>query len=465
MISHMRSLMCNLSLFLRALESKYKVIFSVDEIERESILQWMFGGSLFFFFITFNRWITSSNVTIEAAQRGSAVCWEYFQNCADFYFLHEIGVGYSQTIFYMVLYGIMLLIVYCMWQREWARAHVLLTLLLLWEVLVTLVLSFSDGAPYYYYHIVLTTMLLFVRHKEFFLKFSFVFMYFMSATTKLDSTWILGTYFTALRDGLPLFPDILAAPITNVVIFMQMIGAWFLISRNKVLQRIAFLYFLAFHLYSGIFVLYFYPSVSLPPLLILFGPMYRYTSIPFDKKTFAGILVLLLVAIFQILGFTAPGDRRMTLEGNKFGMFMFEANHQCIVTTGTYRRGEPISRPDFEAADGTPCTGFFCLTKRTTTEAGEGRTVREERYESGTAWNRCYPYERWSRLQARCKRDVSIERISLRLDHSINGGPFYRTVDEENICNVPYRAFGGNAWIKQPPDAPIIGYPVTNTYN
>ncbi len=451
--------------FLRALELKYRRIFSIAEIEREPILQWMFGGSLLFFFLTFNRWISSPSITIEQAQRGANVCWEYFQGCEKFFFLHEIGVGYSQTIFYMALYAIMLSIVYCMWRKKWARAHAFLLLLLVWEILITLVLSFSDGAPYYYYHIVLTTMLLVVPHKEFFLKFSFVFMYFMSVTTKIDSTWILGTYFTSLRDGLPLFPDSLAAPITNLVIFMQMIGAWFLISRNRVLQRIAFLYFLAFHLYSGVFVMYFYPTVSIPPLLILFGSMYRYTAIPFSKKAIAGCVVIALVAVFQLLGFTAPGDRRMTLEGNKFGMFMFEANHQCVVTTGTYRKSEPTQRPDFEVEEGTRCTSFFCLTKRTTGKVEGGLTLREERYESGTAWNRCYPYEWWSRLQARCTRDDSIDHISLRIDHSINGEPFYRTVDEKNICDVPYRAFGGNTWIKQPPEAPLIGYPVTNTYN
>lgn len=445
-------------------ERRYKSFFSITEIENEPILQWMFGGSLFFFFVTFNRWIASSNVTVEQAQRGAAVCWEYFQNCTDFYFLHDVGVGYSLTTFHMGLYGIMLLIVYLMWKKEWTKAHALLTLLLVWEILVTLVLSFSDGAPYYYYHIVLTSMLLFVPFKEFFLKLAFVFMYFMSVTTKIDSTWILGTYFSALRDGMPIFPDSLTPLFTNLVIFMQMIGCWFLMSRNWLLQRAAFVYFLTFHLYSGVFVSYFYPSVSLPPLIILFGPMYRYTPLPFSKKVFAGYSVLVLVAVFQLLGFSAPGDRRMTLEGNKFGMFMFEANHQCIVTVGTYTSAPPSTlQPDREIPAGTPCTSFFCLVKNTTQQVGD-LTLRTDRFESGTAWNRCYPYEWWSRLHARCGRG-NITRISLQLDHSINGGPFYRTVDVPNICDLDYHAFGGNTWIKQPPEAPLMGYPVTNTYN
>ncbi len=451
--------------FLHPIVRRYRSFFSIEEIENGPILQWVFGGSLFFFFVVFNRWITSPSITVEQAERGLNVCWEYFQGCEKFFFLHEIGVGYSQAIFYMALYAIMLSIVYFMWKRQWVAAHTLMVLLLVWEILVTLVLSFSDGAPYYYYHIVLTTMLLFVPYKEFFLKVSFAFMYFVSATTKLDSAWVLGTYFTALRDGLPLFPDSLTAIFTNLVIFMQIIGCWFLLSKKWVLQRMAFLYFLAFHLYSGVFVLYLYPSVSIPPLLILFGPMYRHTPIPFSKKVMAGWTVIMLVAIFQLLGFTAPGDRRMTLEGNKFGMFMFEANHQCVVTVGTYTTNAPTIQPDREVPAGTQCSRFFCLVKTTTKKMSDGLTLREERFESGTAWNRCYPYEWWSRLTARCERNDNIARLSLQLDHSINGGPFYRTVDVPNICDVPYHPFGGNAWIKQPPEAPLMGYPVTNTYN
>lgn len=448
-----------------ALRNRYRSLFSIEEIEREPILQWSFAASLFFFFITFYRWMASPNLTIEQAERGMAVCWEYFQDCTKFFFLHDFVVGYSYAMFYMALYTLMLLVIYLMWKKRWVEAHACLLLFLLWEILATLVFSFTNSGPYFYYHIILTTMLLFVPYKEFFLKLSFVFMYFMSVTTKLDSTWILGTYFTALRDGLPLLPDALTPLITNLVIFMQMIGAWFLMSKNWFLQRTAFLYFLAFHLYSGIFVHYFYPSVSLPPLLVLFGPMYRYTPIPFSKKTIAGWSVIAVVALFQLLGFMSPTDRRITLEGNKFGMFMFEANHQCIVTTGTYTVTPPPARPDFEVPAGTQCGGFFCRVKSTTEEAGDGLTLREDRYESGTAWNRCYPYEWWWRYNTYCKRDENIDRVSMQIDHSINGGPFYRIVDVPNICELPYRPFRGNTWIKEPPEAPLMGYPVTNTYN
>ncbi len=419
----------------------------------------MFGASILFSFITFEDWIRSHEITVETAEQGRAVCWPYFQNCYEYYFLHALPDGYSQTVFYMGLYAILMLVVWSMWRKHWTLAHVLVVPIFLWEFIVTYVLSFGTAAPYNHYHLILLAVLLFAAHKLFFLKLSFVWMYFMAATTKLDSTWVLGTYFTALKSGIALFPQWSIALLTNVVIFMQIVGAWFLLSKRLVLQRLALSYFAFFHLFSGVYVLYQYPTVSLPALLILFGPMYRHTPIPFGAKTLAGWLIIAIVGGFQLLGFLAPGDRRLTLEGNKFGMFMFEANHQCIATVTTYTDHD-------SAATNEPlgtCNGPFCLTHVASRREGD-LFAHESRYESASAWSRCYPYNWWSRLHRRCTLNPSITKVSFRMDHSINGGPFYRIVDEENMCDLPYHTFGPNTWIKSPPEAPIVGYPVQNVY-
>jgi len=68
-------------------------------------------------------------------------------------------------------------------------------------------------------------------------------------------------------------------------------------------------------------------------------------------------------------------------------------------------------------------------------------------------------------LQQICKRDESIDHILWQFDHSTNGGPFYRIVDENNICQLEYKPFSHNTWIKTPKEgAPIMGYPVKNLY-
>jgi len=172
----------------------------------------------------------------------------------------------------------------------------------------------------------------------------------------------------------------------------------------------------------------------------------------------------LLVAIFQLLGFIAPGDRRITLEGNRFGMFMFEANHQCVATTKSYSGGRLETKTLREVQNGTPCSGFFCLVSDKIS-VEDGHRVQERRFESGTAWNRCDPYIWWSRLRKQCASNDGINRIALQFDHSINGGPFFRIVDVLDICSLDYRTFGHNDWILRPPESPIVGYPVENSYH
>src|SRR6185295_19464735 len=95
--------------------------------------------------------------------------------------------------------------------------------------------------------------------------------------------WVLGTYFSTLRTGLPLVPPLLVPFATNLVIFCEVIGCWFLLSRNLILQRGAVVFFTFFHLYSIILIYYMFPAVMLPALLILFGPLYSHTKMPFDR--------------------------------------------------------------------------------------------------------------------------------------------------------------------------------------
>ncbi len=435
----------------------YHRLFSIAEIETQPILQWMFGASLFYFFVSFSRWIGDTSITVEAAERGTAICWPFFQNCTDFYFLHLVPYGYSQSTLYMVFYGIMALIVYLMWKKDWVQAHALLFTLLLWKLFV-IAMSFTISGPYDNYHIILTSMLLFAAHKEYFLKLSFVIMYFVSATIKFSDSWVLGTYFTSLKSGVPLLPSWFTIFATNIVIFGQIIECWFLMSRHKLLQRIAVVYSAFFHLYSGILVHYNYPSVALPPLLILFGPLYRHTPSPFTKKSLIGWTVIVLILLYQLLGFVITPNRFSTLEGHRYGMYMFEANHQCQYTIKTYARTDAEN----SSWDGLQCSGKYCLT-HTSTESKNGTTIYTRSGESASAWNRCDPYELWYRARSTCD-NPTVERISMQFDHSINGGPFYRMVDEASICDLTYHPFSHNEWIKLPPEAPIIGYPVQNDY-
>ncbi len=409
----------------------YKKFFSVEEIENDRILKWAFGAFLLGLFLTFNKWIGNSEFTVDSVARGASLCWPYFQNCSDLAFLSALPFGYTQTMFFMGVWAVMALIIYCMSLGKWGEAHFLTLLLWVFKALMTFI-SFSHIGNYEYYVVIFGLALLVLPQKLFFLRFYLVLFYFLSVAVKIHETWILGTYFSAMHTGLPIFPDWSIPVWTNLVMFMEVVAAWFLFHKNTYIQRIVFLFFVAFHLYSGVLVEYRYPTTVLPMLLILFGPWFEYKKIPKGWSTLPGWIVVCVMCLGQSWSHFIPGDEKFTLEGNYFGLYMFEANHQCV------------SKAKIYYTDG---------------------EVREKVKQRRLARHRCDPYKYWYQQRERCRVNNTIDRIEWTFDHSINGGPFYRLIDESNACNLEYSAWKHNEWIKFPDEAKIIGYPVKNYYH
>lgn len=402
-----------------------------NEIAQSKVLQWSLGALVFVYYIVFSSWIPSTRLSIESLGGPTYICPPYFQSCEFFYFLQALPYGYSQSVVYMAFFALLIWCVYLLTERAWGFVQFCLMPVFVWHTAITLFSSDDRAANYEYYLIAFGLILLFFPHKEFFLKLIIVFFYTLSTATKIHPSWIEGGYFTALRTGLPFFPDWSIPLFTNFVIIMEMVGAWFLLSKNTLHQRTAFIFFVVFHLYSGILVMYRYPSTVLPFVIILFGPLYRNTPIPLDKKSIVGWFFILLLLCFQLSPKLIPGDEKMTLEGNKYGLYMFEANHQCFSEEVTIY------------TDG---------------------TRHESTRSNAVSRSRCQPYEYWFNLKEQCKKDSGISAIEWRFVHSINGGPFYKIVDMPNACALSYNAFKRNEWIKDSDTAEIIGYPVRNIY-
>jgi hypothetical protein len=327
----------------------------------------------------------------------------------------------------------MLGIGYFIYKQEWVLAHMLLLILWIWKFFVLFVLTQEFASNYDYYDMILLFIVLFVPYKLFFAKLAFVWLYFLAATIKIHEGWVLGTYFTALQAGLPIFGNAFAPVITSIVIFMQMIGCWFLLSARVIWQQTAFWYFFLFHLFSTVLVGFRYPTVSLVMLIILFGISRVTPHTPLTRRSLVGWLFLLILLGIQLYPIAMiRGDQKVTLEGNKYGLYMFEANHQCVSEFTVY------------FTDG---------------------STEEQRATSALARNRCDPYVYWFRLHNTCVRDPRIAAIAWTFDHSVNGSPFYRIVDVPDVCTLSYRAFRHNEWIRLPPDeTQIIGYPRKNYY-
>jgi hypothetical protein len=184
----------------------------------------------------------------------------------------------------MLLFALLTWCAYLLTERKWREAQLLLIPAFFWHVSNVLFLTDKASGNYEYYIVVFGTVILFLPHKEFFAKLAFVSLYVLSTIVKIHPAWIEGGYFNSLQLGLPLLPYWFIPIASNVVILMEMAGAWFLLSKNKYLQRGALFFFIFFHLYSGILVEYRYPATVVPMLLVLFGPWYKYSNIPLTKK-------------------------------------------------------------------------------------------------------------------------------------------------------------------------------------
>jgi hypothetical protein len=328
----------------------------------------------------------------------------------------------------MGIFAALFLLAWLIYYRRFVAAHVLMVVLFLYHTITTLVFSMTLAANADYYLIVWMGILLFASHKLFFLQFTAVLFYTLSTVVKLHEGWIGATYFSALIGGLPLFPEEWAVFLTNGVMLLEMVGVWFLFHPRARVRYPLLLLLTLFHLYSGLHVGWKFPTVVLPVIIALFGPLYTRARVPKDKASLCGWSIVVMLCVLQSISVLIPGDTKMTMEGNRYGpTFMYEANHQCISTL--------------------------------TQESGV------QRIESAKAWVRCDPYVYMVDAQRKCNFATG-EPIAWTFDHAINGGPFLRIVDVPNVCALVYRPLHRNEWIRDVKDnPPIIRYPVKNPHD
>jgi hypothetical protein len=406
----------------------YKKLFNVREIEKDIALQ-LFGGAILLgFWVSFYEWETYFFISNKAVEYGEAACWPFFQNCINFYHLTVRPYGYAQNAFFLALLGVIFLGCYGLLSRKFLLAHSCIFFLFICQALI-IILTYRYNANYYYYQIAFCIIFLFLPHKRFFASLSIVLFYFLSTATKIHESWTLGTYFTNLQHGLPFTPQGSEPFLTNIVILMEMVGAWFLFSSNKYIQRSVLGFFIFFHLYSGNFVAYNYPLIATPALIIFFGPLFKpFKAIPLNKKSIPGWLLCFLFLYLQMLSHMIPGDEKLTMEGNFYGHYMFEANHQCRVILYD-NQNSVITQID------TPGSG-----------------------------KRCDPYLYFQKFRNKFCENKELAPYRFEILHSINGGPFYRIVNELDMCALTYHPFYHNDWIKTEDEAYPVGRPRKNYY-
>lgn len=403
--------------------------FSLQEIRDDLLLRWFGGAILIGYTVTFASWWGSMNTTPVALERGTVNCWPFFQSCGDWLWLQLPPDGYSQSMFYALLLGTIILAAWGLVTNRIRFAHLCFGVLLLAKGYLSLQ-NYTFKGNFDYYHTTFALIYLLLPHKRFFGSLSIPLFYYLSTVAKIHPSWTLGGYFSSMTLGLPLFP-LGSEPIpTNLLIFMEMVFGWFLFSHRPKVQRVAFWFFVGFHLYSSILVGYRYPVTVLPVLMVFFGPFFKpFKEVPNDRAAIPGWLAVGTLFFLQFIPVAIPGDEKMTMEGNFYGLYMFEANHQC----------------------------------QTRYSDGTGNTMLVER--ESAPRNRCDPWDALQVVRHRyCNNPKAPGPIGLEILHSINGGPFYQIVNERDACKLTFKPFSKNHWIKDTDTAPAVGRPYMNYY-
>ncbi len=411
-----------------AWRERYAKLFSLHEIENEPALRLMGGAVLLGFLINFYFLVQDTSATVQGVESGINVCWPFFPGCSKFIFLEAYPFSHMQRMVYACLFFVILITARKLLEKDYVATHVGILIIFLWHLYISL-MSYSQymhAGAYTYYVLSFGFIYLFTSHKRFFLSLAFIFFYFLSVPTKLSDTWILGTYFSAEQAAAPLFSNELIPFATNWVILIEILVPWYLISRHKWPQTAAFYIYSTFHFYATFIVMYHYSIIAIPAFVILFGPLYKpFNGIPKDVKSYIGWSFIGLLCIIQAVPHMISNDRWMTLQGAFYGMYMIEANHQCQITISDHNG--PV-----------------------------------QKMHNAKPSYRCDPY-RYVKIaqQSLCKKNPHMT-YSIEFLHSVNGGPFYKIVDEENLCELTYKPFSHNEWIQTRETAPAVFRPTKN---
>ena len=407
--------------------NKINNLFSIDEITKDKNLHYIYWALLLGFLISFNELLGQKIGDLGKIKNLSYVCPTYFRECEKLYFLNYLPNGYSGNIFYSGLFFLLSLSAFFAIRNKWDYAILFILPATFWKIIATFFLEDRISVPFEYFHMGFLIVLLFSKNKFHMLRHALVVMYFSAGLVKIHEGWILGTYFSTLKLGMPIFPDLMIPYATNFVIILELLTPLLLLSENKFYKYITLFLYILFHIYSISLVGYRYPIHCLPILCILFLPKIKTGKI----KSWSNRAYLLIILVFNFFPFLIKGDHKITYEGVRLSLSMFDSNRQC----------ESI--------------------KQFTLKSGN---VIEEIYRSHYSFVRCTPYWEWFRINLLCESD-KYSNISWNFNVSINGEPFYPIVNSKNACKLKYKTVGKNPWINSSfIESDALGYPKKNSY-
>lgn len=293
--------------------------------------------------LTFCYWRVRAVDTRLAAGR-PAVCWPFFENCADFRLL---GAG-EIRIYLWIYLGLAVLGVLLFLRRRVAWGWAVLALLTLMAVLVW-TQDFRLRLNQHYMVLIVSLIFLLLPNKRRLLQYQIVAFYFWAGLLKLDPEWLSGAALYRKPLGVP--ESLIPAACAYVVI-LETIVVFGLFSRRPWIFRAALAQLLLFHATSWSVVGFYYPLLMLA-LLAIFPLARAYGSeepAPGLRRLLAGrepastAAFLSCFCFLQIVPWLMPGDSAITGEGRLFALHMFDARVECEAELVLHRAAGSIDR-------------------------------------------------------------------------------------------------------------------------
>jgi hypothetical protein len=233
--------------------------------------------------------------------------------------------------------------------------------------------------------------------------FFYALTYLYSSIPKFTSEyWILGLI------PLPYFNELLAAPASNVVTFLQIILPTFILFGNRYFRYASVILLESFHFYSMTIsnVGFSFYWVTIPFIYLLFAEYFERIELETFRKNIVATFVLLVFTGLSFVRLVIPGSDMYTTEGSGYALNMFNTYHTRLDISGDI----------------------------------DPNVNREEHY---------YIYPILQRVRGICK-DGKAHRLSITFGSIYNKALI---VDEPDLCKLEYKPFWRNAWIHDPPIA------------
>ena len=397
-------------------------IFSqIQEIKSYKSLRW-YGCFLSLIHVaTFFFWHNNAIIYHYLTKNAHALCWPQIPFCESLRFFSPMGM---EILLYIYL-GLALVAAFLFLNREKIKSAYWFFLIVNLIKLYIFFIDYRMMGNYHYMPFIISFAYLFVRQKLFFIPLLISSFYLFAGILKLSNLdWLTGLAFTKNVQFPLFFNEDIKILLCFYVVYLEMIGSWFLIIKTRWKAAI-YIQFILFHIMSYFIVGYFYPVImlfllSLFLLMFIFNETYNLLNI---RALLPGLSLVFLVVMGNILSVFIPGDAGLTGEGRLYGLNMYDAHTEC--------RSQIILK-------------------------FKNKTIGEsfDSYNSYALRIQCDPYIDFNTVNKICAYYIK-EPDFVDVDWSVysklrSDREYKRIVNEKNICGkkLKYSSWRKNHWIK-----------------